>query len=189
MHLQGLRRKPRCEVSAPAVWGSPEMGIDQRFALRRAGKLCGDEGMCSWSEAIRDDDFRLLLRRRSAILSFAQDSEAICRETGIGFGMYELLLAIRATSRFGGPSLGSVARSLCLKPSTVVGMVNEAVDRGLVSRTHDRWDHRVVRLSLTQEGEGIVRPLAEWHLSRWCAFLEELEGVAGGPERTRRSTR
>jgi DNA-binding MarR family transcriptional regulator len=60
---------------------------------------------------------------------------------------------------------------LLLRHNSAVGLVDRAVDAGLVTRHVDPDDHRVVRLRLTQAGARKLRTLSRVH-------LEELRRLA-----------
>jgi len=94
---------------------------------------------------------------------------------------HQLLLAIRGHPGTEPPTVGDVAEHLLLQHHSAVGLVDRAEDAGLVRRTSDAKDHRVVRLSLTPRGRKHLEVLSAEHLeelSRLGARLRPLwEGL------------
>jgi DNA-binding MarR family transcriptional regulator len=62
------------------------------------------------------------------------------------------LHCLRRVGRLGAPTMGDLAQHLDLSPSTVTGLVDALVERGLVERQEDAEDRRIVRVGLTAEG-------------------------------------
>jgi len=71
------------------------------------------------------------------------------------------------------PAIGDLAGYLLLRPHSTVELVDRAEAAGLVERTPDAEDGRVVRVRLTEEGEEILQKLTRAHLDR----LHELAAV------------
>ena len=84
---------------------------------------------------------------------------------------HQLLLAIRGHGGAQDPTIGDVAEHLQLRHHSAVGLVDRAADAGLVQRSPDPDDQRIVRLALT--------PLGRRRLERWprCT-LEELRRLS-----------
>lgn len=66
-------------------------------------------------------------------------------------------LVLRVVHRFPGVSAGELAQILHLHPSTITGIVQRLVDRGLLERTADPSDSRRVRLQLKPAGRKHTR--------------------------------
>ncbi|MFQ6130457.1 MAG: MarR family winged helix-turn-helix transcriptional regulator [Armatimonadota bacterium] len=62
------------------------------------------------------------------------------------------LRCLATIGHLGKPSMTDLSDRLYLQPSTVTGLVDALVDRGLVDRYADPEDRRVVRVGLTPEG-------------------------------------
>jgi DNA-binding MarR family transcriptional regulator len=62
------------------------------------------------------------------------------------------LHCLRQVGELGQPTMGDLADRLRLSPSTVTGLVDELVLRGLVERLEDAEDRRIVRVALTGTG-------------------------------------
>jgi DNA-binding MarR family transcriptional regulator len=68
----------------------------------------------------------------------------------ITVGEHKCMMAV---GRLGCPSMKELSEHLQLKPSTVTGLVNGLVQRGLAERRTDAEDRRMVRVALTTEGK------------------------------------
>src|SRR4051794_1085697 len=97
-------------------------------------------------------DYQRLLSFRTGLRQFLRWSEEQADAAGLTPAQHQLLLAIRGFAGSGGPAVGDLAEALLLQHHSVVGLVDRCVDAGLVRRTRDRADHRVVRLALTASG-------------------------------------
>ncbi|MDQ1436047.1 MAG: hypothetical protein QOF59_2863 [Actinomycetota bacterium] len=111
-----------------------------------------------------DDDYRRLLELRTGLRQFLHWSEQQATAVGITAAQHQLLLAIRGHGAGAAPTIGDVAESLLLRHHSVVGLVDRAVDAGLVVRHVDPTDHRAVRLGLTPLGARRLRQLSGVHL-------------------------
>jgi len=90
---------------------------------------------------------------------------------------HQLLLAVRGHDDKRGPTIGEVADYLFLRHHSAVGLVDRADQAGLVRRTGDAQDARVVRISLTPAGRRALEHLSLLHveeLSRLAAHLQPL---------------
>ena len=65
-------------------------------------------------------------------------------------------LVLRLVGRFPGVLAGSLARLLCLHPSTITGVVNRLEKRGLLERHADAADRRRQRLLITPRGAELL---------------------------------
>jgi len=120
---------------------------------------------------VPDADYRRLLVLRTGLRQFLHWSEQQASAVGITPAQHQLLLAIRGHAGGTAPTIGDVAEALLLRHHSVVGLVDRAVQAGLVVRHVDATDHRVVRLGLTSLGARRLRQLSGAH-------LEELRRLA-----------
>jgi DNA-binding MarR family transcriptional regulator len=118
-----------------------------------------------------DADYRRLLEFRTNLRRFLHWSEEQAHAAGLTPAQHQLLLAIRGHEEERGPTIRDVADALMLRHHSAVGLVDRAVDAGLVTRHVDPDDHRVVRLRLTGTGARKLRQLSKVH-------LEELRRLA-----------
>jgi DNA-binding MarR family transcriptional regulator len=109
-------------------------------------------------------DYERLLEFRTGIRRFLRWSEERASTVGITPAQHQLMLAIRGHNGRDAPTVGDVANALLLRHHSAVGLVDRAVDAGLVERRTDPFDHRVVRLHLTPLGMRRVRQLSAQHL-------------------------
>ena len=121
--------------------------------------------------SLPDEVYARLLALRTGLRHFERWSENAARAAGLTPAQHQLLLAIRGHGDPRGPTIGEVADYLLLVHNSVVGLIDRADSAGLVGRTRDQEDHRVVRLQLTTEGSRRLEVLSALH-------LEELERLA-----------
>ena len=86
---------------------------------------------------------------------------------------HQLLLAVRGNPDERGATVGAVADALLVRHHSASELVDRAARAGLVKRTRDPDDHRVVRLHMTRAGETKLTRLSRSH-------LEELERLRSG---------
>jgi DNA-binding MarR family transcriptional regulator len=68
-------------------------------------------------------------------------------------------LVLRIVSRSPGVSAGELARTVRLHPSTITGIVQRLVDRGLLARRVDLADSRRIRLHVREQARPLTRRL------------------------------
>jgi MarR family transcriptional regulator, organic hydroperoxide resistance regulator len=78
-----------------------------------------------------------------------------------------------------------LAAAMKVTPSNVTGIIDRLVDQGLVSRTENPEDRRMLMLRLTEKGESLINNLRERRVSQVSAVLskmtaEDLEAVQKG---------
>jgi len=111
---------------------------------------------------VTDEDYERLLAFRDGLRTFIHWSQDQARAVGLTPAQHQLLLAIRGNATE--PSIRKVAEHLHLRHHSVVELVDRAAAAGLVTRTGDPDDQRVVRLHLTATGERKLAALASAHL-------------------------
>ncbi len=107
--------------------------------------------------------FKGLSGFRHALRRFLAASEVISRAAGVTQQQYQAMLAIKATDG-GETTMGDLAEDLLLTPQAAVQLVDRLSKAGLAERTQSLDDRRVVRLSLTRQGDALIDALAERHL-------------------------
>ncbi|MGC2160900.1 MAG: MarR family transcriptional regulator [Silvibacterium sp.] len=119
-------------------------------------------------EAIRDLAwFRYTLRR------FLRFSENAARKCGITPQQHQLMLGIAGFTGRGNATISELAEFLQERNNSAVGLVERAVQSGLVHRQNDKSDKRLVVVSLTPGGEDILSRLTMLH-------QEEVQRVQAG---------
>lgn len=108
-------------------------------------------------------DYRLLAAFRYEMRKFLAFSERAAREAGIEPQQHQFLLALRGLPEGTRPTVGAVAERLCVQHHTAVALVDKLEERSLLLRRRSTTDKREVLLSLTPEGETILRNLSALH--------------------------
>ena len=142
---------------------------------------------------LMDADYEDLLALRTGLRRFLRWSEQQAEMAGLTPAQHQLLLAVRGHPDRRGPTIGEVADYLLLRHHSAVGLVDRAEEAGLVTRSRDAEDQRVVRLQLTAEGEERLEALSAPHMeelqrlalklpSAWRGLMphQPLHGLAGG---------
>ena len=101
--------------------------------------------------------FRYNLRR------FLRFSEKAARACGVTPQQHQLMLGIAGFTANGKATISDLAEFLQERNNSVVGLVERAVDSGLVRRRAGRKDRRQVVVSLTPRGEEILSTLTHLH--------------------------
>jgi DNA-binding MarR family transcriptional regulator len=121
---------------------------------------------------------RDLARFRYALRKFLRFSENAARQCGVTPQQHQLMLGVAGFTGRGSATVSELAEFLQERHHSVVGLVERAVQNGLVRRTQDREDRRVVIVSLTRRGDEILAKLAKLHqeeAQRVQRFLGTLE--------------
>ena len=117
-------------------------------------------------------DYRYHLTLRTELRRFFQWSQQQAEAEGITASQHQLMLAVRGHDDPSGPTIRDLAGHLLLRHNSVVGLVDRAEAAGLVRRTRDTDDLRVVRVLLTPSGEKLLERLTALH-------LDELDRIRG----------
>lgn len=112
--------------------------------------------------------FRYLLRK------FLRFSESAAREVDITPQQHQLMLGIAGFTGSGKATVSELAEFLQERHHSVVGLIDRAVLSGLVRRESDSSDRRIVVVSLTSRGRGILKKLSVKHRDELNQLHEEL---------------
>ncbi len=123
-----------------------------------------------------------LLALRTGLRRFQHWSEQQARAQGLTPAQHQLMLAVRGHDDPRGPTIGDVAEYLLLQHHSAVGLVDRAVEAGLVRRVRTDVDHRVVRLALTADGARRLERLSAQHLEEIERLAPLLRGLTEGLE-------
>lgn len=104
-----------------------------------------------------------MARFRYALRRFLRFSEEAARRCGVTPQQHQLMLGIAGYTGRGSATVSELAEFLQERPHSVVGLIERAVQHGLVRRTQDETDRRVVNVSLTPGGREILSNLARLH--------------------------
>ncbi len=130
-------------------------------------------------------DFEKLLAFRISLRRFQRWSEDQARAAGLTHVQHQLLVAVKGHPGSKPPTVGDLAGYLLMRPHSMVELVNRAEAAGLVERTSDPDDGRVVRVRLTAEGSRIVYQLTRAHLERLHDLAAVLDELVNSQERSR----
>jgi DNA-binding MarR family transcriptional regulator len=128
---------------------------------------------------VSDGDYTRLLAVRTRLRAFEHWSAEQAAAYGLTASQHQLLLAVRGHEHPEGPTIGQVADYLLIRPHSAAELIDRAGQLGLVRRRRDDNDHRLVRLSLTDEGLRFLEALSAAHLeelSRLAPLFKELLG-------------
>jgi len=117
------------------------------------------------TRSLTNSDYGRLLAVRTRLRAFEQWSARQAAGRGLSAAQHQLMLVIRGHSGRGGPTIGQAATYLMIRPNTAVELVDRTERQGLISRSADPADHRVVRLTLTGEGHERLHELSAAHVS------------------------
>lgn len=116
--------------------------------------------------------FRYLLRK------FLRFSESAARELDVTPQQHQLMLGIAGFTGSGKATVSELAEFLQERHHSVVGLIDRAVLSGLVRRETAPSDRRVVVVSLTAKGRGILKKLSYKHRDELNQLREELLRLA-----------
>jgi DNA-binding MarR family transcriptional regulator len=122
-------------------------------------------------------DFERLLAFRIGLRRFQRWSEDQARTAGLTHVQHQLLVAVKGHPGTDPPAVSDLAGYLLLRHHSAVELVDRAEQAGLVRRTPDARDARLVRVKLTSKGERILNELTPAHLIELhslAAVLDEL---------------
>lgn len=136
----------------------------------------------SMDHDLDDADYRRLLQFRISLRRFLHWSEEQAERVGLTPAQHQLLLAIKGHDGEHGPTIGDVAGYLLLRHHSAVGLIDRAERAGLVRRQEDAGDRRVVRLRLTDQGEGLLRQLTSLHLEEIQRLSPRIQELSQGLE-------
>ncbi|HEU5457800.1 MAG TPA: MarR family transcriptional regulator [Terracidiphilus sp.] len=133
--------------------------------------------------------FQDLAHFRHKLRKFLRFSEDAARDCGITPQQHQLMLGIAGFNGTGRANISEIADFLQEKHNSVVGLVDRAVQSGLVQRAEDAVDRRVVVLSLTKRGEEIFERLSLLHIEEVKRLRREFMGASSKPRAKRIGSR
>jgi DNA-binding MarR family transcriptional regulator len=108
-------------------------------------------------------DYRALAEFRYQIRAFLSFSERAARAHGIEPQQHQLLLACKGLPISERPTIGTLARRLCVEHHTTVALVDKLVAAGFVLRVPSQSDRREVLVEITRQGESLLAELSALH--------------------------
>jgi len=118
------------------------------------------------------DDYLLYLMARASHLISAEFHEQL-RRRGIGVPVWRVLASLVGST---GETVTGLAEACLLQQPTMTKLLDRMVRDGLVKRSQDTRDRRVVRVVLTARGEMVASDLVQ------AAKVHEAEVLARHPE-------
>jgi len=94
--------------------------------------------------------------------------EALFQDEELTFSQWTTLVALH-DGRISTPS--DLAHNICHDAGSLSRLIDQMVERGLVARSRDEADRRVVRLKLTPRGRKLVEALAPRVMDFWNGLL------------------
>jgi len=128
---------------------------------------------------IRGDDYARLLAVRTGLRRFEHWSAERAAEHGLTASQHQLLLAVRGHDEAHGPTIGQIADYLFIRHHSAVELVDRTEHAGLVVRSRDETDHRVVRLRLSERGARVLASLTTVHLEELERLTPLFESMLG----------
>lgn len=107
------------------------------------------------------------LIRRSTNLIMPQ-MEGLFAEASLTFSQWTVLMALR---EWGQSTAADLARNICHDAGSLTRILDELEARGLVTRARSETDRRVVALTLTTKGLGVVETLLPRVVDFWNGLL------------------
>lgn len=126
-------------------------------------------------------DFERLLEFRVTLRRFQRWSEDQAQAAGLTHVQHQLLVAVKGHPGDRPPTIGDLAGYLLQRPHSTVELVDRATAAGLVTRTPDGDDGRVIRVRLTAEGDRIMQELTQAHLERLRELATVLDELVQNP--------
>jgi len=102
-------------------------------------------------------EFRYQLRR------FLRFSEEAARSVGLEPQQHQLLLALKGLPEGRAATVGELAERLQIQHHSTVELINRMAERDLIERSRDENDQRRVNISLTRNGDEVLRKLSLLH--------------------------
>lgn len=110
-----------------------------------------------------EDDYRTLAAFRAGLRRFLRFSEEAARAAGLSPQQHQLLIAIRGHPGPEPPTVGDLATALQIRHHSAVGLIDRMAQAGYVQRESSTVDSRRVHVTITPEGETVLRSLTAAH--------------------------
>ncbi len=119
--------------------------------------------MMNPDNAISITEYQTLAEFRYQLRRFLRFSEQAARAAGLEPQQHPLLLALKGLPEGKKATIGALADRLQLAHHSTVELVDRLVERGFIHRSRDEADQRQVLVSLTSQGEDVLRNLSLSH--------------------------
>jgi DNA-binding MarR family transcriptional regulator len=108
---------------------------------------------------LSEAEYMALAEFRFQLRKFMRHMEAEVRQLQVNPQQYQLVLAIKGLPKGEVPSISCLAERMQLNHNSMVELVDRCEENGLVRRVRSGSDRRQVTLSITSEGEGLLKKL------------------------------
>jgi DNA-binding MarR family transcriptional regulator len=126
---------------------------------------------------IDDAEYSRLLTVRTALRRFERWSAEQAAGHGLTASQHQLLLAVRGHPEPQGPTISQIADYLLLRHHSAGELAERTERAGLIIRSRDDDDHRVVRLRLAPAGSRILEDLSGSHLQELASITPLFESL------------
>jgi DNA-binding MarR family transcriptional regulator len=109
---------------------------------------------------LNDAEYLALAEFRYQIRKYLRHMEDRARQIGINPQQYQVLLAIKGLPKDKSPTISTIAERMQLNHNSMVELVDRCEERGMLRRARSSSDRRQVVLTITPEGETLMRQLA-----------------------------
>ena len=138
--------------------------------------------------AISITEYQTLAEFRYQLRRFLRFSEQAARAAGLEPQQHQLLLALMGLPEGKKATIGTLAERLQLAHHSTVELVDRLVERGFIQRSRDEADQRKVLVTLTPQGEEVLRNLSLSHrdelLSIGTALVQALNSILNNTNNT-----
>lgn len=144
--------------------------------------------MMNLDDAISITEYQTLAEFRYQLRRFLRFSEQAARAAGLEPQQHQLLLALMGLPEGKKATIGTLAERLQLAHHSTVELVDRLVERGFIQRSRDEADQRQVLVTLTPQGEEVLRNLSLSHrdelLSIGPALVQALNSILNNTNNT-----
>jgi DNA-binding MarR family transcriptional regulator len=108
---------------------------------------------------LQDAEYVALAEFRYQLRRFSRHMEDQVRKLGVNPQQYQVVLAVRGLPPGQAPTVGRLAERMQLNHNSMVELVDRCEHAGLLQRTRSNADRRQVALTITTQGEALLRQL------------------------------
>lgn len=108
---------------------------------------------------LQEAEYMALAEFRYQLRKFLRHMEEEVRQFGINPQQYQLVLAVKGLPKEQVPTISRLAERMQLNHNSMVELVDRCEERNLLMRVRSGTDRRQVTLSITTDGETLLRKL------------------------------
>ena len=142
------------------------------------------------SRSLTEPEYLALGEFRYQVRKFLRHMEEASRLLGVSPQQYQLVLAIKGLPKDMSPTISRLAERMQLNHNSMVELADRCADNRLLRRTRSASDRRQVTLSITPEGEALLRKLGlaarQELLDMGPKLVESVFSLTGREEKNRR---